>query len=44
MAFAAEISTKLTDRFRLTVIGNLNHIYDTDTTQKFGVVRVGYSF
>ena len=44
MAFAAEISTKLSDRFRLTVIGNLNHIYDADTTQKFGVVRVGYSF
>jgi len=44
MAFAAEISTKLTDRFRVTVIGNLNHIFDTDTTQKFGVVRIGYSF
>jgi len=44
IAFAAEISTKLFDRFRLTVIGNLNHIYDSDTTQKFGVVRIGYSF
>ena len=44
MAFAAEISTKLTDRFRLSVSGNLNHIVDTDTTQKFGVVRIGYSF
>jgi len=43
-AFAAEISKKLSDRFRLTVIGNLNHIYDLDTTQKFGVVRIGYSF
>ena len=44
MAFAAEFSTKLSDRFRLTVIGNLNHIYDDDKTQKFGVVRIGYSF
>jgi len=44
MAFAAEISKKLSDRFRLTIIGNLNHIYDTDTTQKFGVVRIGYLF
>jgi len=44
MAIAAEISTKLSDRFRLSVIGNINHIYDDDTTQKFGVVRVGYSF
>ena len=44
VAGAAEISTKLTDRFRLTVIGNLNYIYDTDITQKFGVVRIGYSF
>jgi hypothetical protein len=43
-ALAAEISTKLTDRFRLTVIGNLNHIYDTETTQKFGVVRIAYAF
>ena len=43
-AVAAEISTKLTDHFRFTVIGNLNHIFDTETTQKFGVVRIGYSF
>ena len=43
-ALAAEISTKLTEHFRFTVIGNLNHIFDTETTQKFGVVRIGYSF
>ena len=43
-ALAAEISTKLTDRFRFTVIGNLNHVFDTETTQKFGVVRISYSF
>jgi hypothetical protein len=43
-ALAAEISTKLTDRIRFTVIGNLNYIFDTETTQKFGVVRLGYSF
>jgi hypothetical protein len=43
-ACAAEISTKLTDHFRFTVIGNLNYIYDDDKTQKFGVVRIGYAF
>jgi hypothetical protein len=43
-ACAAEFSTRLTDRFRLTVIGNLNHNIDNDATQKFGVVRIGYSF
>jgi hypothetical protein len=43
-ALAAEVSTKLTDRFRFTVIGNLHHNYDLDVTQKFGVVRIGYSF
>jgi len=44
MALAVEFSKRLTDRFRFAVMGNLNHIYDTDTTQKFGVVRIGYSF
>lgn len=43
-ALAVEVSTKLTDRVRFTVIGNLNRIIDTKTTQKFGVVRIGYSF
>ena len=44
MAGAAEVSTKLSDRFRLTIMGNLNHNFDMDATQKFGVVRIGYSF
>ena len=44
IALAAEFSKKLSERFRLTVIGNINHIFDHDTTQQFGVVRIGYSF
>jgi hypothetical protein len=44
VAGAAEFSTRLTDRVRLTVMGNLNHNIDNDVTQKFGVVRIGYSF
>jgi len=44
MALAAEISTRLSDRFRLAFSRNLNHIFDNDTTQKFGVIRIGYLF
>jgi len=43
-ALALEVSTKLTERIRLFVSGNLNHNYDADNTQKFGVVRLAYSF
>ena len=43
-ALAFEVSTKLSERIRLFVSGNMNHIYETETTQKFGVVRLAYSF
>jgi hypothetical protein len=43
-ALAFEISTKLTERIRLFISGNLNHNYNANKTQKFGVVRLAYSF
>ena len=43
-AVAFEVAKSLTDRVRLFISGNVNHNYDTDITQKFGVVRIGYSF
>jgi len=43
-ALALEISKGLTERLRLFVSGNFNHNYDANKTQKFGVVRLAYSF
>jgi len=44
MAFSAEISAKINDHLRLTVMSNLNYNYATEITQKFGVVRLAYAF
>lgn len=43
-SLAFEVSTKLSERIRFFVSGNLIHNYDTDITQKFGVVRLAYLF
>ena len=43
-ALALEVSKKLTEKIHLFVSGNINHNYDTDITQKFGAVRLAYSF
>ena len=43
-AVAFEVSTKLTEKMRLSVSANLNHNYGTDVTQKYGVVRLAYLF
>jgi len=44
MAISGEISKRLNDNFRITVASNYHHNLDNETTDKFGVVRLTYSF
>ena len=43
-AAAFEVSTKLSEKIRLFVSGNINHVHDDKKTHKFGLVRLAYTF